>query len=54
MKTANLIVAIISTLFLLWIFFEGMALVDAEIMFGAILLSPPTIMNWITWNHLNK
>lgn len=54
MKTLNLVMAIIYTVILVWVFLAGFADGDLEISLGAILLSGPVIVNWITFSNLKK
>ena len=48
MKTSNLVIAIIYTVFYSLIFLSGFMEADLELMFGIILMSPPVVMNWIS------
>jgi len=49
MKTANLVIAIIYTAILSLV---ALTATDSETIIGVIMLAPPVIVNWMSWNHL--
>lgn len=50
MKTANLVIAIIFTIIYGLMFLVGIS-EDTDLMIGVILLSPPLVMNWLSWRN---
>lgn len=54
MKIANLVIAIIYTLFYLCIFLSGFIDGEAEIVLGVIMLSPPVVLLWVNYNFFLK
>jgi len=53
MKVANLVVAIIYTCIYTLMIMTGMYN-DGELVVGAIILSGPVVINWMSWNYLKK
>jgi len=53
-KIANLVIAILFSIFLSFLLLIGLLDGDIDIIFGVILLSPPIVINWITFAYLMK
>src|SRR3990167_3571691 len=49
MKTTNLVIAIIYTAILSLV---ALTATDSDTIIGVIMLAPPVIVNWMSWNHL--
>lgn len=54
MKNANLTIAIIYTVLLAWMILMGVRDKDGELVFGTIIFAGPVIVNWLSWDYLNK
>ena len=54
MKTLNLVMAIIYTVFLSLLALSGIMDGDSELVVGTLMLSAPTVVNWITYTKLKS